>query len=60
MKHQPVRRSSLRPSPIEYRIIAAGQQRSHGGFEGMLLGSVTQHCVHHATCPVVVVPPRKT
>jgi len=27
----------------------------HGGFVGMLLGSVTQHCVTHSTCPVVVV-----
>lgn len=29
--------------------------RGHGPFVGMLLGSVSEHCITHATCPVVVV-----
>lgn len=29
--------------------------RGHGGFAEALLGSVGQHCAHHATCPVVII-----
>jgi nucleotide-binding universal stress UspA family protein len=33
--------------------------RGHGGFTEALRGSVSQHCVHHAQCPVVIVRGRK-
>jgi nucleotide-binding universal stress UspA family protein len=35
-------------------ILVVGS-RGHGGFVGLFVGSVSQQCVYHAACPVVVV-----
>jgi len=33
--------------------------RGHGGFAGLLLGSVGLHILHHTACPVLIVRPHK-
>jgi len=64
----PVVTSVVKGQPAEVLVEASRSaellvvgSRGRGGFTAMLLGSVSQHCVQHAACTVVVVrPPQKT
>ncbi len=57
-----IRSSVVEGHPAEVLVRAArgadmlvvGSQ-GHGGFTGALLGSVSQYCVHHGPCPVLVI-----
>ena len=57
-----VERTSVEGGPARVLVEAAKDadllvvgSRGRGGFAGLLLGSVSQQCAHHASCPVVIV-----
>lgn len=64
--HQPVKRllssggaaATLLDVAEGADVLVVGS-RGLGGFKGLLLGSVSHQVSHHASCPVVVVPPER-
>lgn len=58
----PIEHELVRGGAAQALLAAAGDaellvvgSRGHGGFAGLLLGSVSHQCASHAPCPVVIV-----
>jgi nucleotide-binding universal stress UspA family protein len=47
-------RDVLTAASKDAELLVVGN-RGHGAVVGAILGSVSAHCVHHASCPVVVI-----
>jgi nucleotide-binding universal stress UspA family protein len=46
--------AALIEETVDARMVVLGT-RGLGGFAGLLLGSTSQHVLHHANCPVAIV-----
>ena len=50
--------ATLLEAAKDAELLVVGR-RGHGGFMGLLLGSVAEQVAHHAPCPVVIVTDEK-
>lgn len=49
----------LQTAAADAQLLILGT-RGRGGFTGLLLGSVSQTVLHHAPCPILIIPPART
>ncbi|MER6411274.1 universal stress protein [Streptomyces humidus] len=58
LRHAVIRGHPVRvlSDAAQWAVLLVAGSRGLGGFSGLLLGSVSQGLMHHAPCPVVIVP----